>query len=120
MPPPIARGGRPRKYCSDSCRWVFGRTRARRRRSLAQRHQRQDGTRKQRRHLRDQAEHFAQAAGKLAHDLHPEDLAPSTQQTGWKPGPTAGYTNTALPPARPGPRRPGRGSHRRPSGWGHL
>lgn len=97
LPPPIARGGRPRKYCSDTCRWVFGRTRARRWRPLTQRHQRQDGTRKQRRHLHDQAEHLAQAAGKLALDLHAEDLAPPTQQTGWKPGPIAGYTNAALP-----------------------
>ncbi|MEU6789932.1 hypothetical protein ABZ912_63060 [Nonomuraea angiospora] len=97
LPPPITRGGRPRKYCSDTCRWAFCRTRARRWRPLTQRHRRQDDTRKRRRHLRDQAEHLAQAAGKLALDLHAEDLAPPTQQTGWKPGPIAGYTATALP-----------------------
>ncbi|MEV1178320.1 hypothetical protein [Nonomuraea sp. NPDC049784] len=44
-----------------------------------------------------QAERLAQAAGKLALDLHAEDLAPPTQQTGWKPGPIAGYTAAALP-----------------------
>ncbi|GAA4932788.1 hypothetical protein GCM10023334_040320 [Nonomuraea thailandensis] len=44
-----------------------------------------------------QAEHLAQAAGKLALDLHAEDLAPPTQQTGWTPGPIAGYTAAALP-----------------------
>ncbi|GAA0846837.1 hypothetical protein ACFQVD_08390 [Streptosporangium amethystogenes subsp. fukuiense] len=98
LPPPAdRRGGWPRKYCSDACRWAFGRTRARRWRPLTQRHQRQDDTRKQRRHIRDQAERLAQAAGKLALDLHAEDLAPPTQQTGWKPGPIAGYTAAALP-----------------------
>ncbi|MFD1545017.1 hypothetical protein [Nonomuraea guangzhouensis] len=96
-PPPIARGGRPHKYCSDACRWVFGRIRARRWCPLTQRHQRQDDTRKQRRHLRDQAEHLAQTAGKLALDLHAEDLASPAQQTGWKPGAIADYTATALP-----------------------
>jgi hypothetical protein len=49
------------------------------------------------RHLREHTEHLAQAAGKLTLDLHAEDLAPPTQQTGWKPGPIAGYTNAALP-----------------------
>ncbi|MFC5823994.1 RNA polymerase sigma factor [Nonomuraea insulae] len=33
----------------------------------------------------------------LALDLHAEDLAPPTRQTGWTPGPVAGYTNAALP-----------------------
>ncbi|WP_433258261.1 hypothetical protein ACQPYK_22965 [Streptosporangium sp. CA-135522] len=28
---------------------------------------------------------------------HAEDLAPPTQQPGWKPGPIAGYTAAALP-----------------------
>jgi hypothetical protein len=96
LTPPIGRGGRPCKYCSGACRWTFGRTRARRRHPLAQRHQRQDNTRKQRRHLRDQAEHLAQDAGKLALDLHAEDLATPTKQTGWSPGPIAGYTAAAL------------------------
>ncbi|MFG1703450.1 hypothetical protein ACFLIM_09665 [Nonomuraea sp. M3C6] len=97
LPPPTGRGGRPRKYCSHACRWTFGRTRSRRWRPLTQRHQRQDNTRKQRRHLRDQAEHLAQAAGKLALDMHAEDLALPTQQTGWKSGPIAGYAAAALP-----------------------
>ncbi|WP_440101522.1 hypothetical protein [Streptosporangium sp. H16] len=98
LPPPAdRRGGQPRKYCSDACRWAFGRTRARRWRPLTQRHQRQDDTRKQRRHIRDQAERLVRAAGKLALDLHAEDLAPPTQQTGWKLGPIAGYTAAALP-----------------------
>ncbi|MBG0823547.1 hypothetical protein HS048_22735 [Planomonospora sp. ID91781] len=44
-----------------------------------------------------QLQHLAQAAGKLALDLHAEDLAPPIQQTGWKPGPIASYTTAALP-----------------------
>ncbi|MFI6520860.1 hypothetical protein ACIBF1_35265 [Spirillospora sp. NPDC050679] len=92
LPAPDARGGRPRKYCSDTCRWAFRRGLERRWRPATRLHERQTNTAQQRRHLRDQAEHLATAAGKLALDLREEDLAPASQQTGWKPGPIAGYT----------------------------
>jgi enamine deaminase RidA (YjgF/YER057c/UK114 family) len=97
LPEPGPHGGRPRKFCSDPCRWAFRRGLTRRWRPVTRLHNRQTSTAKHRKHLRDQAEHLAQAAGKLALDTHEEDLAPISQQTGWKPGPIAGYTAAALP-----------------------
>lgn len=96
LPQSSSRGGQPRAYCNDQCRWAFHRGRSQRWRPLDQLHQRQPDTRRQR-HLRQQAEHLASTAHQLAHDLQAEDLAEPTQQTGWAQGPIAGYTAAALP-----------------------
>ncbi|MEV0404904.1 hypothetical protein [Actinoallomurus sp. NPDC050550] len=97
LPRPSPSGGRPRLYCNDQCRWNFHRSRTQRWCPLDQRHQRQTDTRRQRRHLRQQAETLASTAQRLAHDLRAEDLAQPTHQTGWTQGPIAGYTAAALP-----------------------
>ena len=61
LPQSSSRGGRPRVYCNDQCRWAFHRGRSQRWRPLDQLHQRQTDTRRQRRHLRQEADHLAAA-----------------------------------------------------------
>lgn len=97
LPAPGPHGGRPRRYCCDACRFAFRRQRQRRLRPIDTRHQRQSDTQRQRQHLREQAERLVQTARSLASDALAEDLACPTQQTGWKSGPIAGYTASALP-----------------------
>lgn len=95
LPPPEPRG-RPRKYCSDACRWAM--RRHWRNSPVPRWVRRQRDTHARRRQLRDQVDRLAHAAGELSIDLRAEDLAPQHDQAGWKrPGPIAGYTAAALP-----------------------
>jgi hypothetical protein len=97
LPEPSTRSGRPRTYCSDTCRWTFHRARGKRWRPTDQLHQRQTSTHRQRQHLRQQAERLTDTIHQLVLNLTQEDLAEPTQLTGWTKGPIAGYTAAALP-----------------------
>jgi hypothetical protein len=94
-------------YCSDRCKWKFHRGRQQRWRPIDQLHQRQTDTHRQRRHIRQQAEHLAHTTHQFVLGLREEDLVEPTRQARWAKGPIAGYTAAALPPsARPAPLSP--------------